>query len=452
MWPYAVRHAQYVRNRSYQQRTGKTAYELFTSSKPDMWWLHTYGADCTYYNEGPKQKFDARGYLGRYIGFNLSSQGYYILTENSRVITTRNVTIHTKQSSLETQSNEEYPSRRPIQTTTSDERDNSIEQRTAEPIDNSVPTTHADAPATTSSDTTPVQDAPQRRSNRDRRPPQYLTDYDLNITTSIDHAYTAVPHIPSSYDEAISCDEAAHWRTAMDREIRMLEDNNTWEVETLPDGRNETKGRWEYTLKQGKEPGEVQYKARYVAKGFSQIQGVDYDETYTPTTRFTSIRALLQKSTNEGLNIHQLDVKGAYLNAPIDTDLYLQQPPGYEVSSDNNQHMTCHLKKSIYGLKQSGRNWHHTLINFLKGEGFTVNEQDPCVFSRTTNGEEVVILFWVDDILVAAKQMAHINSVKKMLSEKFKMDDRGELRWFLGIDFKRSENGSYTMSQERYSN
>jgi len=120
----------------------------------------------------------------------------------------------------------------------------------------------------------------------------------------------------------------------MDKELNTLRDSNTWSIQLLPQDRTETKGRWVYTLKQGKTPGETQHKARYIAKGYSKMQGVDYDQTYSPTIRFTSIRLLLQKAANENMKIHQLDVKGAYLNAPIDKEIYLQQPEGYEETSN----------------------------------------------------------------------------------------------------------------------
>ena len=114
----------------------------------------------------------------------------------------------------------------------------------------------------------------------------------------------------------------------MDNEIKTLADNKTWDLTPLPENRTETKGRWVYTLNQGKKPGKVQYKARYVARRFTQIHSLDYDETFSPTTRFTSIRTVPQKAANEKLQIHQVDVKGAYLNAPMNKDIYIQQPLG----------------------------------------------------------------------------------------------------------------------------
>ena len=173
----------------------------------------------------------------------------------------------------------------------------------------------------------------------------------MTASTSIDYAYSVIPEIPQSYEEAIASPDAEKWKAAMDIEINTLNANETWELTPLPQDRKETNGRWVFTIKQGKEPDRVQYKARYVAKGYSQVHGVDYNETFSPTTRFTSIRILLQKAVNDGLHLHQMDVKGAYLNAPIDKDIFLQQPPGYEQTSDDGTQLTCHLHKSLYGLK-----------------------------------------------------------------------------------------------------
>lgn len=158
---------------------------------------------------------------------------------------------------------------------------------------------------------------------------------------------------------------------------------------------------------------------------------------------------LLQKAANEKLHLHQMDVKGAYLNAPIDQEIYVQQPPGYEQTGENGSMLMCNLKKSLYGLKQSGRNWYNTLTNFLKNKGFVSSKIDPCIYKRTVANEKII--FWVDDIIICSEKVELISETKKLLHEEFNMDDRGPLQWFLGIDFKRSDGGSYTMSQERYS-
>jgi hypothetical protein len=230
-----------------------------------------------------------------------------------------------------------------------------------------------------------------------------------------------------------------------------LHTNKTWTVKPLPCDRTETRGKWVFTIKQGKATSDdIQYKARYVARGFSQIPGLDFDETHSPTTRLTSIRTLLQKAVNEKLILYQLDVKGAYLNAPIDKDIYVQQPPGYELTTDNpNIHLTCHLQKSLYGLKQSGRNWHQTLTDYLHSLDYTPNQTDPCMYTKHAGPDVIIMLFWVDDIILASGKEELIQRAKNELNDRFNIDDRGELRWFLGMDFIRSGD-NYYMSQERY--
>eukprot|EP00794_Sanderia_malayensis_P020927 gene20927-22981_t len=179
----------------------------------------------------------------------------------------------------------------------------------------------------------------------------------------------------------------------MDVEINTLTENHIWELIRLTESQKETKGRWVYALNQGKNPGEVKYIARYVARGFTQIHGLDYEETYSPTARLTSIRMLLQKATNEKLHLHQMDAKGAYLNAPIDKNIYVQQPPGYEQTDENGYKLTGNLRKLLYGLKQSGRNWHNTLTDFLKTKEPTSSKIDPCVYKKNVNNKQLIILF-----------------------------------------------------------
>lgn len=432
-WSYAVKYATYLRNRSYQRRTGSTAYELFTQEQPDMRHLHTFGTPCTYYVDGAKPKLNARGHSGTYLGINPINKGYFILTASrNKVLTTRNVVVN--DIDLDEEVIRPPPDKPSSESNT--ECNNSDDDVSCE-----------------SGQQTPINDTSSNRPRRETRLPPYLKDnYDLSSTATIDYACSIVPRIPNTYEEAIKSPEAEKWKAAMNAELSTLRENNSWEVVPLPDGRTQTKGKWVFTLKQGKTHNDVQFKARYVACGYSQKQGIDYDETFSPTTRFTSIRALLQKAANEELHIHQMDVKGAYLNAPIDKEIYVQQPIGFEVRSDSGRQLSCLLRKSLYGLKQSGRNWHHTLTEYLRAEGFEASKVDPCTYTKSfAEGDRITLLFWVDDILIAGSKLNTIQEVKNIMAKNFRMDDRGELKWFLGIDFSRTDDG-YIMSQERYIN
>ena len=159
---------------------------------------------------------------------------------------------------------------------------------------------------------------------------------------------------------------------------------------------------------------------------------------------------LMQQAVQNDMITHQMDVKMAYLNAPIDCDIYIQQPEGFEKIGKNGETLVCKLKKSLYGLKQSGRNWNNMLHNYLCEEKFTQSLADPCVYTRNSEADELVILIiWVADIIISATTLDLLTSVKETLCRKFKMKDLGKLSWFLGTTFKCNKD-SIEMGQTQY--
>jgi len=292
-----------------------------------------------------------------------------------------------------------------------------------------------------------------RYPQRNRRAPQYLSDYvsdvecDDHILTNVDFCYR-VCGVPQTFKDAMSSSESQMWARAMKEEINSLEENDTFTLTTLPEGKHAVGGRWVYAIKNNADETET-YKARYVAKGYSQVMGVDYKETFSPTANITSVRALMQMAAQYDLELHQMDVKTAYLHAPIDCEMYMEQPEGFEVKSDVGEKLVCKLNKSLYGLKQSGRNWNKILHDYLCENDFVQNSADHCVYSRQTEKERVIVVIWVDDLIIAASNNDSLNCVKKMLTARFKMKDLGKLNYFLGIDFHQNE-GYVKMSQKRY--
>ena len=140
-----------------------------------------------------------------------------------------------------------------------------------------------------------------------------------------------------------------------------------------------------------------------------------------------------------------MDVKGAYLHAPIECDVYVKQPPGYQQSTN----LVWKLKKSLYGLKQSGRNWHSLLHQYLKEMNFIQSNADPCVFIQKVAGGTTILSVWVDDIIIASSSKELMDNAKNKLRDRFNMKDLGEISSFLGIDFQRT-NQTITMSQSRF--
>ena len=181
-------------------------------------------------------------------------------------------------------------------------------------------------------------------------------------------------------------------------------------------------GRWVFAVKDG--PGESEiFKARYVAKGYTQVHGIDYFDTFSPTAKLTSVRTLMQ------------------INADIDCEIYVTQPEGY-VQSDGKELLVWKLFKSLYGLKQSGRNWNNLLHKFFISNKFVEPSVDPCVYFYICQSELVIVLIWVDDILLAANSDASICKIKDMLKITFKMKDLGPISCFLGINFAQVAGGA----------
>lgn len=158
------------------------------------------------------------------------------------------------------------------------------------------------------------------------------------------------------------------------------------------------------------------------------------EETFSPTANLTCVRVLMQKSAQENLILHQMDVTTAYLNPSIDHEIYMEQPEGYEVKSNSNVKLVCKLQRSLSGLKQSGRNWNKVLHEYLTKIHFVQNQADHCVYTRETENEKVLMVLWVDDVIIAASNENALRDVKKMLALRFKMKDLGRLRHFLSID------------------
>ena len=141
----------------------------------------------------------------------------------------------------------------------------------------------------------------------------------------------------------------------------------------------------------------VRNKARLVAKGYSQEEGIDYDETFAPVARLEAIRMFLAFASFKGFKVYQMDVKSAFLNGEIDTEVYVDQPPGFEVH--NQEHKVYKLKKALYGLKQAPRAWYDTLSEFLMEHGFIKGKVDTTLFLKQSKSHILLVQIYVDDII-----------------------------------------------------
>lgn len=252
---------------------------------------------------------------------------------------------------------------------------------------------------------------------------------------------------PRTFNEAISRPDADLWYAAMTEELKIFEKIGLYEVVERPRDRKIVDSKWVFKIKRGPN-GEIErYKARLVAKGFTQVHGIDYTDTFAPVTKFSTIRVLLALAAKHDLEIHQMDVKSAFLNGELEEEIYLHLPPGFCDSSD----LVWKLKRALYGLKQAHKSWYKRLCTVFEALGFTRSEADHSVFFKVEDGTIIIVAVYVDDKLILSKDQKVINQLKVRLAAEYDLTDLGEARWILGMEIIRDrEKRMIELSQRRY--
>ena len=440
LWTYAVLASAYTRNRCFNKNIGCTPFQGLTGRKPNISNMRAFGSVCYAKIQNPK-KLDDRSEKGFFIGYDRGSPSYLVYFPETLTVRKVRCVKFFKESQM-SQGSTGYAVLPSDQIYNDNEKSKTND--TAQDVQSSQ-----NIPETAEV----IMDEP-RLGKRNRTLPKYLNDYVVgdqadDLMNKVVHYCYSMISPPTTYKEAMSCKNSEKWQEGMSEEMQALGENDTYELTILPTDRKAVGGKWVYTVKSDQN-GNEKYKARFVAKGYSQIPDIDYQETFSPTARITSIRTLVQFAVQNDLLIHQMDVKAAYLNAEIDCELYVQQPEGYVVKSRSGKPLVLKLKKSLYGLKQSGRNWNSKLHTYLTKQGFVQSLADPCVYT-IHSGVHAIIIVWVDDIIIAASNKSFMKEIKTNLSLAFQMKDFGTLSWFLGIEFIHEDNTVY-MTQKQYIN
>ncbi|KAD3067216.1 hypothetical protein E3N88_35096 [Mikania micrantha] len=248
---------------------------------------------------------------------------------------------------------------------------------------------------------------------------------------------------PKYYKQAM---QDQNWRDAMQKEISALEENGTWTIEELPEGKRAIDSKWVYKIKY-KPNGEIErYKARLVAKGYTQMEGVDYHDTFAPVAKLVTVRSLLAIAVKKEWIVHQLDVNNAFLHGDQNEDVYMKMPNGYDKGGGSK---VCRLRKSLYGLKQASRNWYQKFTSALLELGFKQSFADHSLFTYKRKDVFIAALIYVDDVIVTGNDQDKTQETKSFLDNKFSIKDLGPLKYFLGIEFARTKDG-LVLSQLKY--
>ena len=492
LWGKVACHAVWLKNRtSTKALDGMTPFEAATDKKPDLRGLKEWGCRCWVRNES-KSKLGGRVDEGVWVGLDDKSKGARVYWPKKRTVTIER-NVYFDNSSSERLEGEDYELvEAPVSDLTPKSNSNPTSVNT--PTPESAPT----------QDHTPEVNAP--RELRVRKPSQRIQDLIDGVGVysngrndpllargiQVPSAPPVVEHSepeaegtseqlmlvteeelallteelamaaemgeaegidPTSLADAKRRPDRADWEKAIQEELTVLKEAGTWTLVEPPPGANIVGSKWVFRVKKDAVGNIVRKKARLVAQGFSQVPGIDYFDTYAPVARLSSIRTILALAARNDMELHQIDIKGAYLNGELTDDeaIYMRQPPGY-ASKDHPNHV-CRLLKTLYGLKQAGRRWYQKLVQILVDElKFTRCEVDQAVFfKREDDGKLSVVAVHVDDCTIAASSLALVEDLKRRMSEHVEITDMGELHWLLGIEVKRDrEERTISLSQRSY--
>ncbi|KAL6277717.1 hypothetical protein ACE6H2_021318 [Prunus campanulata] len=295
------------------------------------------------------------------------------------------------------------------------------------------------------------------RTNRGKPKPQYTADLNAKAKYPIsNHVSThrlsksyesflyhvSIVSIPRQLQDALA---DAKWTEAMAEEMRALQKNQTWDVVHLPPGKKTVGCRWIFTIKHKADGSVERYKARLVAKGYTQKYGVDYNETFAPVAKINTVRILLSLAANYDWPLLQYDVKNAFLHGELKEDVYMDLPPGVPERTG----MVCRLKRALYGLKQSPRCWFGRFALSMRKFGYKQSNSDHTLFLKHKKDKVTALIIYVDDMILTGSDDDEIDKLKKYLSSEFEMKELGELKYFLGIEVARSDQGIF-LSQRKY--
>nr|GEZ90769.1 putative reverse transcriptase, RNA-dependent DNA polymerase, Gag-polypeptide of LTR copia-type [Tanacetum cinerariifolium] len=242
------------------------------------------------------------------------------------------------------------------------------------------------------------------REKQNKTRPAHLNDYEVRLPSSVNHAQPSADQQPST--------------------------NGTWTIEDLPTGKRPIDSKLVCKIKY-KPNGKIErYKARLIAKGYTQMEGVHYHDTFAPIAKLVTVRCLLAIAIKKEWIIHQLDVNNSFLHGDLIEEIYMRVPHGYGKIGGTK---VCRLRKSIYDLKQASRNWYQKFTSTLLDLRFKRSYADHWLFIYKEGYVFADALIYVDDVIIVRNNQDKIQGTKDCLAKQFSIKDLGPLKYFLGI-------------------
>ena len=502
LWEEAMKHTTWLQNRTPARALdGKIPYEMIHKKKPHLGGIQEFGA-AAYVKDLKAGKLDARAQLGRFLGYDTESKGYRIYWPGKRSVTVeRNVVFNEKDirtadgtatfsSGALSEGEREKIIQYPENVTQNQEKDH-IDEEDAE----KQKSTDETNPSTSNTIPFPIAPEPDSESqviddehqeyghgkrvapkpkgiykkmhaglvagiahdespDNNNQPPEILEDRGYsNCFYEFPPDFAIVGHFgsdPKTLDEALRGPNAKEWQEALDYEINQLQKLGTWVVESLPAGQTAIPCSEVVKVKRGPN-GEVQsYRVRIVAGGHRQVEGVNYTETFSAAAKMPTVRVVLANAAHQDWEIEHVDVKSAYLNAPLKETIYMRPLRG--VLKPGEEGKVLRLLKGLYGLKQAGRGWYQEMSRvFLEEMGFKRSAVDHSVFYCREGEEHTIVAVATDDMALTSKRAIDAKRFKSNVQKFWEITDHGPIEWFLGFRIKRDrEARTISINQQAY--
>ena len=437
----AQRCAAYVFNRTIHGSDVKTPYEHIFDRKPDLSNLQPFGSVCyAFISPEKRTKLDDSAIKCRLIGygddFELEEiKGYKLLKEDDGTIIWSDNCIFDKDLKMERLPEIFYST-----------QDKAVEDELW--INDSISEVGSEAPDDifydAEEDLTENETANLVSHMLENRWWTEKDDYsydEFNVALK-----SVMVGIPTTFKQAMESKEKDSWLQAMELEMKNIRDNHTYEIKRIKDGESAIGCRWVFKKKLNKDGSVDKFKARLVAKGYLQQYGRDYNETFAPVAKFKSIRLLLAIAAQRGQKVYHDDVTSAFLNGVLKEEVLMDQPDGFQELSSMHK---WRLRKTLYGLKQSPREWNEAIHNFLVSQGFLQSKCDPCLYFKKTDSYEILTGIYVDDVISTGTNDIEVQKFRKALKSKFKCSEGGILEWCLGMEVQQSADG-IRLNQKQY--
>ncbi|GKD28282.1 putative ribonuclease H-like domain-containing protein [Tanacetum coccineum] len=233
----------------------------------------------------------------------------------------------------------------------------------------------------------------------------------------------------------------------MQEELLQFELQKVWTLVDLANGKRAIGTKWVFRNKKDERGIVVRNKAILVVQGYTQEEGIDYDEVFAPVARIEAIRLFLAYASYMGFIVYQMDVKSAFLYGTIEEEVYVCQPPGFEDLHFPDK--VYKVEKALYGLHQAPRAWYETLSTYLLENRFRRGTIDKTLFIKKDKSDILLVQVYVDDIIFGSTKKTLCLEFEQMMHKRFQMSSMGELTFFLGLQVQQKEDGIF-ISQDKY--